>query len=123
MSKRVAEHHTKAAEHHEQAALHHREAARHCEAGDYERAACHTRLANVAQHLATRSAEAGEAHLEHSGDVVLAPSTLATVKEMESPRVAQSAREATEGIDAAPSEKARLWQVDQTRRATKYFVQ
>jgi hypothetical protein len=65
-------------------------------------------LADESHRLATHHAkEAGKAHTEHYGDTVLEATTLATVKnEMEAPRMAQSAREATEiSLDGAASEE------------------
>jgi HEPN domain-containing protein len=46
MSKQIAEHHKKAAEHHESAAHHNKQAVMHHEAGSYEKAAYHARLAH-----------------------------------------------------------------------------
>ena len=104
MSQRAIEHHTEAASHYEKAARHHKEAARHYELGDHKRALYHARLADENHQLAThRSAEAGKAHLESYGDTALEPTTLETVKkEMAPPRMAQSAREEIESVEAAP---------------------
>ena len=108
MSQQAVELHTKAAEQYEQAARHHKEAARHYELGDHEKALHHAHLADENHHLATdHAAEAAKAHIEHYGDTVLEPTTLATVKkEMAAPRMAQSVREEIESVEAATVEKA-----------------
>jgi hypothetical protein len=108
MSQRAVEHHTKAAEQYEHAARHHKEAARHYEVGDHEKAVHQARLADESHHLATHHAEeAAKAHIEHYGDTVLEPSTLATLKrEMASPRMPQSVREELASVEAAALEKA-----------------
>jgi hypothetical protein len=89
----------------EHAARHHKEAAKHHEAGNYLRATHHAHLACGHHQLANRhSAEAAKAHVEHYGDMIISPATLATVtEEMALPRMAQSAKKATEGQRKHPT--------------------
>jgi hypothetical protein len=65
----IHEHHEQAALHHEHAAKHHREAAKHHKAGDHEKAAHHSKVAQGHHLYATEHhEEAAKLHTDEHGE-------------------------------------------------------
>jgi hypothetical protein len=80
VSKRAVEHHTKEADHHEHPARHHEEAAKHHESGNYVKVTHYAHLEYGNHQLSNRHSAEAKAHVEHYGDMIIRPATLATVR-------------------------------------------